>query len=196
MMATTHASIGMLVATGVAYVFPELAAPALVAGYIGGVFPDGDLLFGEHRKTLHYPLYYWIPVFGFAGVSLYSPTLASVAGLCFCLGAALHSGMDVFGAGVESRPWVRVDTRAVYFHPLKRWVTARYYIPYDGSPRDFALVSVTSLAILGSITTEPVRFLVVAGLVTSFVYTIVRRRLPDLEEWLLERKLLPAVFQE
>ncbi len=36
---------------------PEFASIALVAGLLGGVFPDLDLYAG-HRKTLHFPVFY------------------------------------------------------------------------------------------------------------------------------------------
>ncbi|MEF8780015.1 MAG: metal-dependent hydrolase, partial [Haloferacaceae archaeon] len=57
MMLPTHALGGMAVALPLLAVSPELAPVALVAGLLGGIFPDLDLYVG-HRKTLHYPVYY------------------------------------------------------------------------------------------------------------------------------------------
>lgn len=178
----------MLAAVPVATVYPETAVVALLAGYVGGVFPDFDLLVGEHRRTLHFPVYYWVAalIVGLCLSVAFYPAL--VFGLCFLMAGALHSGMDALGAGVEPRPWERTNKNAVYVHALGRWASARYLVPYDGSPRDLAVVALVSAGVL---VTSPVSGVVtgilILGLAISIGYTLIRRRIPRLEEQLSSR---------
>jgi hypothetical protein len=57
MMLTTHAVIGAFLAVSVSFVAPSVAPVAIVAGFIGGAFPDTDIL-AIHRRTLHFPQHY------------------------------------------------------------------------------------------------------------------------------------------
>ncbi|WP_435076861.1 hypothetical protein [Halococcus sp. AFM35] len=116
-MATTHALAGVALA---ALVASEQAGVALPAGFVGGLFPDLDLYVG-HRKTLHFPVYYW-PLALAGGVLVAIGTGPATVGLaCFLLAAALHSTMDAFGGGLELRPWEATSERAVYNHYTGRW---------------------------------------------------------------------------
>ncbi|MFC7028140.1 metal-dependent hydrolase [Halomicroarcula sp. GCM10025710] len=99
-MATTHALVAVAVASLFAFTNPESASVALVGAFAGGVFPDLDLYFG-HRKTLHFPTYYW-PVVAVSGLLVFVGSSPFTVGLFFfTLGAALHSTMDIFGGGLE-----------------------------------------------------------------------------------------------
>lgn len=71
MMLPTHALGGMSLGLSVAFVAPEFVSVARVAGFLGGVFPDLDMYIG-HRKSLHYPIYYFaftVPAVTIAGLS-------------------------------------------------------------------------------------------------------------------------------
>lgn len=184
MMATTHAAVGLLLAAPVALVAPEVAIPAAVGGLAGGVFPDLDLFVGTHRKTLHYPAYYWLVAVPALVVAVVAPTALTVGLALFLLSAAVHSVSDVFGAGLEARPWEATSDRAVYLHPQSRWLAPRRVIRYDGAPEDLAtaaVVAVPGLLLFG----DRIRLVVVVGLAVSVAYVAVRRRLPDsVLEWL------------
>lgn len=187
-MLPTHALGGMLLALPVALAVPELGGVALLAGFLGGVAPDLDLYVG-HRKTLHYPTYYSV----FAGVALVAALLApstfTVAVAFFFLGAALHSVTDVFGGGLELRPWEGTSQRAVYDHHRGRWLAPRRWVAYDGSPADF-LLSVTLAVPLLAVVDGPLQFTVAGAVAVAGVYAAVRRYLPTLAEFVVEEILV------
>jgi len=103
-MLPTHVLGGMLLAAPLVRVAPELAPIGFVAGFLGGLFPDLDMYVG-HRKTLHFPVYYS----AFAALALFAalavPSAATVGAALFLLGAAVHSVADMYGGGLELRPW-------------------------------------------------------------------------------------------
>ncbi|WP_256335612.1 metal-dependent hydrolase [Halopenitus persicus] len=193
-MQTTHALVGMAIATPIAVRFPELAGIVLIAGLVGGAFPDLDLYKG-HRRTLHFPVLYAaaavvasvIAAAGLGGlsgtVSLPGTVLAStptVAALAVGFAAAAaHCLMDVLGGGLELRPWEGRDDRAVYDHVRGRWIAPRRWIRYDGSPEDLGIATAAGLPVL--VVAEGALFALAAVLLgVSAVYVAVRRRLPDI----------------
>lgn len=178
MMLPTHALMGMALALPVLMIAPEFAGVALVAGFLGGVFPDLDLYAG-HRRTLHYPSYYPVLAVFALSLAIVAPSVATVGVTTFLLAASVHSVMDIFGGGLELRPWLRTSERAVYDHYRGRWLAPKRWVQYDGSPGDL-LVSVT-LAVPLFLVLEGVfqaAVIVIAGV--AVVYTIVRRVLPSL----------------
>lgn len=185
MMVTTHAAMGVALSALLLPVSPELAGVAAFAAFLGGVFPDLDLLVGEHRRTLHYPDYYTVLALGLAGVALLRPAAATVAVAAFVASAALHSVADAFGGGLAPRPWVRDDHRGVYCRLRGRWVHPRHWVRWDGAPEDLALHGALALVCVAAFD-GPVRWLVVLTLPVSATYTAVRRRLPEWAPWLLE----------
>lgn len=185
MMATTHALAGVALAAVTVVVAPEHADVAVLAAFVGGLFPDVDLYAG-HRKTLHFPVYYSLAAIPAAGLATLLVTPATVAAAFFLAAAALHSVMDAFGGGLELRPWRGVSERAVYDHFRGRWVRPKRWIRYDGSPEDLALAGVFAapgLALYG----EPVRTALVGVLVVSATYALLRKRMVAAAEWLVER---------
>jgi hypothetical protein len=184
MMSTTHAAVGLLLAVPLAFVAPELAVAAALGALAGGFFPDVDLFVGSHRRTLHFPVLYWIPtvVAGAVAFVVRDPLTVGVA--YFFLAAAVHSASDWFGAGVEPRPWERTSSEAVYVHAQGRWLRPRYLVRYDGAPEDLAVAGVASVPAL-LVFDGTVQTLTAALVVVSTVYVVVRKRLPDIEEQLL-----------
>jgi hypothetical protein len=172
MMATTHALAGMALAAPVALVAPELAPVAVAAGAAGGVVPDLDL-YGDHRRTLHFPVYYPVAAALAAVLAALAPGPATVA-LAVGLGAAgLHSAMDALGGGLELRPWEATSERAVFDHHRGRWLPPRRWVRYDGAPEDLALAAVLgvpTLAVAPSF--EPA---VLGLLAVSAAWVIVRK---------------------
>ncbi|WP_442908208.1 metal-dependent hydrolase [Halobacterium sp. KA-6] len=179
MMATTHATMGVLLATPLFWVAPEFAVPAALAAMAGGVFPDLDLGVLEHRKTLHYPEHYWPLAAAAFGIAVGAPSTLTVAAAFFVLSAAVHSVTDAFGGGLGARPWANDDQRGVYSHTRRRWIRPRRWIRYDGAPEDLLAVVVLSIPGL-ALYDGLVRRLTVAMLAVSVVYTFARKRLPDL----------------
>jgi hypothetical protein len=182
-MLPTHALSGMLVALPVALAVPELSALALVAGFCGGVVPDLDMYAG-HRKTLHYPVYYPVGavVAGLAAVVVPSPLAVGAAAAL--AGAALHSVADVFGSGLELRPWEGRSRRAVYDHYHGRWLVPRRLVRYDGAPEDLALAVLAALP-LSFVAGSRLLALVAGTLAVAAVYAGVRRRLASVAERLV-----------
>ena len=180
MMNTTHTAMGVALAAPLAVVAPELAPAAALAGFAGGAFPDLDLLSGQHRQTLHFPVYYSVAALAASGVALLVPTTATVAAAFFLLSAAAHCVTDAAGGGLELRPWEATDDRGVYVHPAGRWIPPKRWVRYDGAPEDLLLAGVFSLPGL-LLFDGTVRALLAVGLAVSVVYVAVRKRLPEVE---------------
>ncbi|MFC6989464.1 metal-dependent hydrolase [Haloplanus sp. GCM10025708] len=181
MMGTTHAAVGLVLALPVLVLAPELAPAAALGAVAGGIFPDFDLLVGYHRKTLHFPHYYWVVAVPALLLAAVVPRPLTAAAALFLVAAAVHSGTDWFGAGVEPRPWERTSPEAVFVHTRGEWLRPRYWVRYDGAPEDLALTAVLSapgLFAFGRL----VRRVTVAMLLVALAYTLVRKRLPALEE--------------
>jgi hypothetical protein len=77
MMLPTHVLIGMVLALPLMVVAPEFATVGLIAGLLGGLFPDLDLYHG-HRKTFHYPVYYSVLASGAVLTGLLFPSVVMV----------------------------------------------------------------------------------------------------------------------
>ena len=180
-MATTHGLAGLLLGSVALVVAPEFAPAAMVAGFAGGVFPDLDL-YAEHRKTLHFPVYYSLVALVTVGVALAAPSSITVGVAVFLLAAALHSLTDMFGGGLELRPWEGTSERAVYSHYHGRWIRPRRWVGYDGAPGDLALASALAIPPLLFVDWQLVEPVVVGAVGVSGVYTLVRKRLADLAE--------------
>ncbi|WP_230198548.1 metal-dependent hydrolase [Halopiger goleimassiliensis] len=188
-MATTHVFVGLVLAGAVALVAPDVGTAAAIGAVLGGLFPDVDVV-ATHRWTLHYPVYYW-PVAGLSSVlAVARPSAVTVALATFFLAAACHSLSDALGGSHELEPWTGRRDRAVYSHYHGRWLAARRWIAYDGSPGDLALAAV--LAVPSLLVFDPaVRRLVVASLVVSIGYAVLRRPIAALLERLLGSGSVP-----
>lgn len=178
MMVTTHAAAALLlVAVPVSLLCPQFATAAVGGALLGGVAPDLDLFVGTHRKTLHYPVYASAAGVLAGVVAVAVPSTWSVAAATFLLAAGLHAAADWFGGSDELRPWERRSPRAVYLHPRKRWLRPLHVVRYDGAPEDFLLT--VALAVPAAYLLPPARLVVAVGLVVAAVYTLFRRRVPD-----------------
>jgi hypothetical protein len=178
MMMLTHVAVGLTLAVPVAVLAPEFGLAAAVGGALGGFVPDIDLLWGQHRKTLHFPVLGVVPALvGVAGAVLVPGTLtagAAVGGVAFLV----HAVSDALGAGEELRPWERTNPDAVYDHVRGRWLRARYLVPYDGHPRDLGVAVAVAIPVL-VVYDGPVRWFTVSVLVVATAYTAVRKRVPN-----------------
>lgn len=181
-MLPTHALVGLLLALPFALSMPEFGDVALVTGFLGGVVPDLDMYVG-HRRTLHYPVYFTALAAGAVPVTLLFPSTATVAVAFLLLGAAVHSVGDMFGGGLELRPWEATSDRAVYDHSRRQWIPPRHWVRYDGAPEDLLLSLTTAVPLLVALDGW-LRWIVIASLTVATVYTAVRRFLPIMAEFL------------
>ncbi|MDQ2050045.1 metal-dependent hydrolase [Natronolimnohabitans sp. A-GB9] len=185
MMATTHVFAGLTLATAVVVTAPQFAGVVAVAAILGGCFPDLDLL-AAHRKTLHFPVYYGVLAVPVTFAAVVVPTAATVGLAVFLLATTLHSVSDCFGGGLEPKPWRETSERAVYSHYHGRWLAPRRWIRYDGAPEDLALATVLAVPVL-FVFDGVVQTIVLAMLALSLGYTLVRKPIARVGEWLVER---------
>lgn len=193
-MLPTHALAGMVLALPVALFAPELSGIALAAGLLGGILPDLDMYVG-HRKTLHYPFYYSLVGAMAVPLAVAVQSAATVGVAILLVAAAIHSVTDVFGGGLELRPWEGTSDRAVYDHYNGRWLPPRRWIRYDGSPEDF-LLSVSLALPLLFVVDGGLTWVVLATIAVAGVYVTLRRRLATAAQRVvatLPERLLPYV---
>lgn len=179
MMAPTHIAVGLALATPLVFLAPELASVGALAAIAGSLFPDLDLLVGEHRRSLHFPVYGWLLAVPAVAVAAIAPTPATLAAALFLVAAALHPLVDLLGGTSEPAPWEFATDRGVYLHPAKRWLAPTRWVRYDGAPEDLlvaGLLSVPGLFLFD----ETVRAVTVASLGVAVAYTAVRKRIPQL----------------
>lgn len=176
-MATTHAFVGLSLAAATASVAPQFAVPAAAGGAAGGIFPDLDVL-ATHRRTLHFPAYYAGLAVAALVVAAAIPTTVTVGAATFLVAAAVHSASDALGGGPEAKPWESTSTRGVYLHARRRWLRARGWIRYDGSPEDFALGAIFALPAL-LVYDGGIRALALVGVATSLLYTVFREEIGE-----------------
>ncbi|EMA42054.1 hypothetical protein [Halococcus hamelinensis] len=191
MMLPTHALVGLALAIPVSLMVPEFAAIALLAGFLGGIVPDLDL-YVDHRRTLHYPTYFSLAAVAAVPFVVLVPTAPTVATACLLLGAAVHSVMDIFGGGLELRPWEATSDRAVYDHHRGEWLAPRRWVRYDGAPEDLLLSVVVAVSLL-IVLDGAVRWLIVSAVVVATIYTAVRRLLPSVATWLVGHSLIQSL---
>lgn len=180
MMTTTHAVVGALVGAATAAFAPVPTPAALVVGFVGGALPDADLV-ATHRRSFHFPVY----ATAFAAlavlVAFLVATPAAVLVAVFLVALAGHCLMDVFGGGVEVRPWEATSDRGVYDHYGERWIPPRRWVRYAGAPEDLLVAIVAGLPAL-VVAGGRTRPALAAVLVLSAVFTVFRRRLAGLSE--------------
>ncbi|WP_425433284.1 metal-dependent hydrolase [Haloarcula nitratireducens] len=183
-MLPTHALVGLAIAVPVSFAFPEFASVFLLSGLFGGIFPDFDLYVG-HRKTLHFPVYYSVLSLVLIPVAVFAQTAWIIGVTIALVAAAVHSIMDIFGGGLELRPWEARSERAVYDHFRDHWIAPRRWVRYDGAPEDLLL----SLSVAGPllfVVDGQFLWIVVGALVVSVSYVILRRPLATIAETLVE----------
>lgn len=187
-MATTHGFVGAAVALPVlSWLAPEFLLVGTAAAFIGGMLPDVDLFY-RHRQLLHYPYLGWIAVAVAVPVAAWWPAPETVAAACAAAAAALHSFMDQFGGGRETRPWRRQSDRSVYSHLHGQWLQPRRWIRYDGSPEDFLFQAAVAVPVLLT-APQPLQRPGLLILLVSLGYTVLRKQM-----WLLPDPLL-AYFE-
>jgi hypothetical protein len=178
MMLPTHALVGLALAAPLALYAPELAPAALLGALVGGILPDLDMYAG-HRKTLHYPTFYPLAAIPAVVAAVVWTTPLTLAVTFLLLAAAAHCRMDIYGGGLELRPWEGTSEKAVYDHASGKWLTPRRFIAYDGSRGDLAISLAVGLPLL--VVLDGGFVAVVAGALTiATSYVLLRRYLANL----------------
>lgn len=185
MMLPTHALVGLALAAPLALYAPELAPAALLGALVGGILPDLDMYAG-HRKTLHYPTLYPLAAVPAVAAALVWTTPATLAVAFLLVAAAVHCRMDIYGGGLELRPWEGTSDRAVYDHASGTWVPPRRLIAYDGSRGDLALSLAVGLPLLVVLEGTFVAVVAVA-LTIATSYVLLRKHLANLAPTVFSR---------
>lgn len=180
MMTTTHAVVGALVGGATAAVGPVPTTTALVVGFVGGTLPDADLV-ATHRRSLHFPVYASVATVLAAFVAAVVATPATMLVVVFLVAFAVHCLMDVFGGGVEVRPWEATSDRGVYDHYGDRWIAPRRWVRYAGAPEDLLVATAAGLPVL-AVATGGTRTVLAVVLTVSAGFTVFRRRLAGVSE--------------
>ena len=183
MMTTTHALVGALVGATTAAYAPELTPTAVAVGFVGGALPDADLA-GTHRRSTHYPVWGAAAAAVIVAIAALLASPAAILLAVFSVAAALHPLSDVFGGGVERRPWEATSERGVYNHAGGYWVRPRRWVRYSGAPEDAGLAAVVAVP-LAFLTSGQLRDALLAVLVVSVLFALFRRRLAGVTERLL-----------
>ena len=165
---------------------PEYFLAAVAAGYIGGLFPDLDLVF-NHRQTLHFPVIYTALSIATVSLSYITQNSYIVLSSYFVVSAAAHSWVDILGGGLEERPWEGTTDKGVYSHSLDRWFPPLQIIRYDGAPEDFLLALVSGVALFHLLNGYPeAQKVVIASVMIGGLYSLVRKKLLDFRDLLLQ----------
>jgi hypothetical protein len=180
-MATTHAAVGLLVAAPLVVLAPELATVGAIAGLVGGLFPDLDLVVGTHRRTFHYPEGYPAAAVLAVGGATLAPGPVTVALAVGLAAATAHVACDFIGGSTEPHPWEAMTNRGVYSHRQGRWLAPRRWVRYDGAPADL-LLTVGLGAAAAVWYGPPVDVLAAVGTAVGLGYAAVRRRIPQLSD--------------
>lgn len=180
MMTSTHALFGASVGAAVGTIVPDLAPVTIAVGFVGGALPDIDLLW-THRRTTHFPVYASL----FAGVltlvAMGLGTAWALVGAVFGVGFAVHPVMDALCGGVETRPWEATSERGVFDHRRGQWIRPRRVIRYAGAPEDFLCATAFAVPAL-VVTSGLLERTLLAVLLASGLFTVLRRRLPPITE--------------
>lgn len=182
-MLSTHGLIGLFL--GYLSVILSTLSPeyALITGFLGGIFPDIDLV-KNHRKTLHFPIYYPLGLLtaSFAYL-LYTETALLYIAL-FLSSATFHTLIDVFSGGLAPVKFKKPKKFPIYNHYQDKWIELKP-LTYDGSPTDF-LVSLTIGSILVYTMNSLFVYLAAILLIISTVYFTFRMRIHRLSLKLLD----------
>lgn len=195
-MLPSHLAIGVLLCSPFYIYAPsEIQSIVLITIVVGSVSPDVDMLVGQHRKTTHYPEISTIVALGCtvlipADILFYIPATFTTA-------FALHAWIDIFGGGLEDKPWEKTSTQAVYRHLSNKWEAPRHYTGHDGSYRDLIATLLATVAIYTIITENWFTAILLINLTIAILYTIVRKRLPALRDKILSKypRLTPLLRQ-
>lgn len=180
MMLPTHVMTGLVLIIPLLHIFPDYSSVIVISTVVANTLPDADIVLGEHRKTLHYPvistLYFVLALI----LLILLPGVLTVLLFTFMFGIFFHSVVDIIGGSLEDEPWKETKEKVVYNHFKDRWFSALRIVRYDGSPEDLFLLSVFSglffLFYPNNITTAHLVFVGITVVIGIF-YTVFRKTL-------------------
>jgi hypothetical protein len=146
MMTSTHGIIGLCLGYIAIILGIPLPEYALLAGLIGGIFPDLDLL-KNHRKTFHLPVYYPISFLAILSIYLIHNEVVFLYIGLFLLSATIHTLIDVISGGLAPVEFKKTKAFPVYSHYQEKWISHKI-IRYDGSLEDFSTSLIAGFAAL------------------------------------------------
>jgi hypothetical protein len=164
----------------------------ILTSIIGSVVPDLDLFIGQHRKTLHYPVYSGF-IFIVTIPLLFVLPITGIYINSFILCFGLHSVLDAIGGGLGKYPWKEQNLPTVYDHYSQKWLyknNFKYRVEYDGSPLDLLISILLAMFIFVATDTPYIRKTVLLSLLIAFVYTIIRKKIVKIEDSLSEYPVL------
>lgn len=150
-MASTHAAYGFVTSYPLILLFVSVTSPTtyamvmpvtawlVIAGMVGGVFPDLDQLqfWGppsiskhfRHKDTCHYISGYFIATAALLTATVFVPSYALwLLGMaCASFGAGFHSLMDLLDGWNDGNPaW------GIFEHVTKRWLPSLRWVMFAG----------------------------------------------------------------
>lgn len=151
MMASTHAAYGFVMSSFLVFLVVRFALPMsyaivlpvtawlVIAGVVGGVFPDLDQLqfWGppwlakhfRHKDTCHYIVGYFVATIILLVVTVLvsNYSFAFLALACASFGAGFHSLMDPLDGWNDGNPaW------GIFEHVKKRWIASKRWVMFAG----------------------------------------------------------------
>lgn len=187
MMLPTHIVLTLLLSICFTVLHPEQTTKIFYVSILAGVFPDLDTLFGQHRKTLHNIQVYSIMMAVVLFCYIIFQTVELFLLLLFFVGCCFHYLTDIISSGLEKEPWNKTSERSVYNHYTHSWMTPKYIISYDGSIEDFVIYAISTLIIIYFYyQISYIEYIVFILTVAAIIYTAIRKKLPQLEDYLYE----------
>ena len=185
-MLPTHISIGLILFLLISNIYKDYSSLILLASVIGSIFPDLDMIYMKHRKTLH-------PIFIYLFLSILFLLMASIINNLYIillfvifLASFIHTLFDIFGTGAEKYPWKHNNNDAIYSYLLQKWIQGRRYIAYDGSPMDLLLLLCCSILFIEYNDIIEYNIIIYICILIGLIYTLLRKRLPKIENYLYE----------
>lgn len=185
MMAPTHVFASLLFSSPLLFISPESAPLIFIAAIIGGFFPDLDLLYGVHRKTLHLPVAYLVLAVVLAIIAFIYTIPFTVGLAALAIGVCSHVFGDLLGAGLEHEPWKQTSDKGVYNHMDGEWIAPTFILGHDGSLKDLLVLLFMAPFIAGFYSEVLyIKEFVVVVILLAVVYSVTRKVLPTIEEHL------------
>lgn len=194
MMLPTHILVSILFMLPLITLFPEYTHIIIYSSIIGGIFPDLDMLIGQHRKTLHNISLYILILLGSIPIYIIYPPLGIILFIVSIV-ASIHMGFDVLSGGLERKPWLKTSNKAIYNHLTDEWIPPKHTFDYDGSYKDLSFAILLSIVIYTyNIQVNYINIFLGLLLSISILYTFTRKYLPTLENKLMQYPVFKKII--
>lgn len=186
MMLPTHIVIGLILFLPISNIYQNYPSVILLASITGSIFPDFDMIYMNHRKTLHPIFIYFSLSIIFLLLSIVTDNLYIIFLSVMIPASFIHTLFDTFGTNRKKHPWKYDNKNVVYSYILGRWIKGRRYIEYDGCIKDLLLLLFSSILFIYY--NNMIKYTVVVYICISIglTYTLVRKRVPKIENYIYE----------